>query len=293
MRALRRLLGCVLLIAAAALPVTTAPASATPPAPNCGGVLTLPKSGGGTWQCSFAEEFAGSALDATWAPVTSSQSGLAYGGGCFTNWPGNISVSDGYLHLTAREESTPFTCITNTGVITTRYSTGQIASTGHFAQQYGVFAVRAKFPQATVAGLQSSLWMWPQNLATTGLHGEIDIAEEYSSNPTYVIPYVHYDYDPNTTNIFTGTNVATRACRLGLTDAFHTYVAEWTHSTITIYIDGAVCLTDNLVPSGTSPFDQPFFVALSQALGSGSNAFQPGVTPLPATTLVDWVRAWH
>jgi hypothetical protein len=33
-------------------------------------------------------------------------------------------------------------------------------------------------------------------------------------------------------------------------------------------------------------------VELTQALGSGSNAFMAGSTPLPATTEIDWVRAW-
>jgi hypothetical protein len=49
-------------------------------------------------------------------------------------------------------------------------------------------------------------------------------------------------------------------------------------------------------PSPTSPaWSHPFFVVLTQALGveGTGNAFQPGVTPLPATTEVDWVRVWQ
>jgi hypothetical protein len=41
------------------------------------------------------------------------------------------------------------------------------------------------------------------------------------------------------------------------------------------------------------PFDQPFFVALTQALGQNGNAFDPNTTPLPATTQVDHVRVWR
>jgi hypothetical protein len=40
------------------------------------------------------------------------------------------------------------------------------------------------------------------------------------------------------------------------------------------------------------PFDKPFFIALTQALGLYTNNYTPGVTQLPATTLVDYVRAW-
>ena len=44
--------------------------------------------------------------------------------------------------------------------------------------------------------------------------------------------------------------------------------------------------------TGSEPFDQPFFIALTQALGVGTNHFTPGTTELPATTQIDWVRAW-
>jgi len=41
-----------------------------------------------------------------------------------------------------------------------------------------------------------------------------------------------------------------------------------------------------------APFDQPFFIALTQALGQGANAFDPSSTPLPATMEIDWVHVW-
>jgi hypothetical protein len=42
-----------------------------------------------------------------------------------------------------------------------------------------------------------------------------------------------------------------------------------------------------------APFDRPFFLAFTAALGTeGSDAFQPGTAPLPATMKIDWVRAW-
>ena len=255
--------------------------------------MVLYKTNGTRWKCTFDDEFNGTSLDAAkWTPVSSSQSGVAYGGACFTNWPGNISVASGYLRLTARKEVKVFSCATARGVMSTRYSTGQVATINRFAQTYGMFAVRAKFPQAIISGLQSSLWMWPQNLATTKLHGEIDIVENFSQNPSNVVPYIHYTYSRATVNLQASVNVPTRVCQIAHTNVFHTYAAQWSHSRITIYVDGLVCLVDNLQPAGTSPFDQPFFVALSQALGSSPNAFLPSATPLPATTQVDWVRVW-
>jgi hypothetical protein len=39
-------------------------------------------------------------------------------------------------------------------------------------------------------------------------------------------------------------------------------------------------------------FDQPFLISLTQALGIDTNAFRPWITPLSATTSIDYVRGW-
>ena len=134
--------------------------------------------------------------------------------------------------------------------------------------------------------------MWPVNNPT----GEIDIAEWYSQYPDRVIPYLHYAYNGSKVtsyNPLSGTNVVTNNDFLVKdVNAFHEYAVEWTPTTITITVDGRIVLTDRLAASGTSPFDQPFFMLLTSCLGSATNAFDPQTTPLPATTQVDWVRAW-
>ena len=257
--------------------------------------VSLPKSGGGSWTCTFDDEFDGSALDtSTWMPITTAGNGLANGPACWVDSPSNISVSGGTLNLTARKDEQPFTCPSKKGAFTTQYSSGQVATYGKFAQTYGRFSVRASFPAATVAGLQSSLWMWPQNNMTTGLTGEIDIAEVYSIYADRAIPYLHYAYDPTTVDAASGTNVVTNNyCLIQNVNAFHEYTLEWTPTTMTIRYDGATCLVDHYRTVGASPFDQPYFVALTSALGIGGNAYDPDTTPLPATTRIDWVRAWR
>jgi beta-glucanase (GH16 family) len=246
------------------------------------------------WTCTFADDFDGTALNpAKWSAVTSASSGLTAGPGCYVDSPQNIAVYDGALHLTARQEAAPFTCPSAKGAFTTQYSSGQVATVGKFFQTYGRFAVRAAFPAATVAGLQSTLWLWPQNPLAAGTVGEIDFAEWYSSYPDRVIPYVHYLYSPSSVNPLLGTNVVTNnGCVIGDASAFHEYVTEWTSSSIVVKIDGQTCLVDRYHAWGPNPFAQPYFVALTQALGIGNNAFVPGTTPLPATTTVDYVRVW-
>jgi len=286
--------------------VAAAPADADRPqtgARSAGGTTcagpTLHKADGAAWTCTFDDEFTGSRLDpAHWMPVTSSVSGLIAGGsgasmGCYTASANNIAVRGGHLDLTARKESRPLSCTSLGGAFSTRYTAGQVASTRRFSQTYGRFAIRAKFPAATVAGLQSTLWLWPQDAAATGLNGEIDVAEEYSRYADRVIPTLHYAYDPTTVDTATDTNVATNYnCMISNVSAFHEYALEWTPTTMTFSYDGKTCLVDNVKAAGPSPFDQPYFVILTQTLGIGTNVFDPARTPLPATTQVDWVRAW-
>src|SRR5258708_1406230 len=67
---------------------------------------------GGSWTCTFDDEFSGTSLDTTkWLPQETWNSGYTSGlTACFVNSPDNISVSSGLLHLTALQTPSPFTC---------------------------------------------------------------------------------------------------------------------------------------------------------------------------------------
>ena len=263
-----------------------------PPPPSCGSVQ-IAKPTGGYWTCTFGDDFNGTSLDTTkWAVQNTAGSGFHSGPECFVNSPDNIKVSGGYLNLTVRKEAAPFSCASPTGAYTTQYTSGMVFTYGKFSQTYGRFEVNAKFPAQTVAGLQESLWLFPVNYAKFGLwplSGEIDIAEQYSAFSDRVIPYVHY------VPSFVDYNVTNNKCYL-TSNAFHSYAVEWTASTITVIYDGKTCITDTWNPASPllkpEPFNQPFFLSLTQALGIGANAFNAATTPLPATTQVDYVRVW-
>jgi beta-glucanase (GH16 family) len=254
----------------------------------------VPKGTGGYWQCTFSDDFEGTSLDRSkWVPQRTDTSAYTNGPtACFVDSPNNISVSDGTLRLTAREEPAPFDCA---GLFTTRYTSGMVSTAlGRFSQTYGRFEVRAKISPAQVKGLHTALWLWPVDSSRFGTFpasGEIDLAEMYSQYPDRAIPYIHYNAaatDPNVTNT---------SCLISNLASFHTYTLEWSASTMKISYDGKTCLVDHWNPasplSGSQPFDQPFFIALTQALGVGTNEFDPATTPLPATTEVDYVRAWR
>lgn len=263
--------------------------------PNCGSTQ-IPKSTGGYWKCSFADDFDGASLNRSkWIPQQTDESGYTSGlTACFVDDSKNVSVSEGTLKLTAREESAPFTCTNPNGDFETRYTSGMVSTHGIFSQTYGRFEARLKISPAQVKGLQTSFWLWPTDAGRYGNYpasGEIDIAETYSQYPDRAIPYIHYNHDepdPNVTN---------NSCMISDPAAFHTYAAEWTEDSIKIIFDGETCLINRWNPAAPltnpQPFDQPFFVILTQALGIPTNAFDPETTPLPATTEVDYVRVWE
>jgi beta-glucanase (GH16 family) len=165
-----------------------------------------------------------------------------------------------------------------------------------FHQTYGRFEIRALLPQATVAGLDEALWMWPVNDKLYGSwpgSGEIDISETWSSHPTLAVPWIHYNFDPSTVNATTHTNTYHALCQISPTQ-WNDYVLTWSPAKLTVSINGQTCLDDNYAASGLNspkPFDQPFFIALTQGLDNP--AFNPSTAPLPATLSVDYVRAWR
>ena len=257
----------------------------------CGGHPSVVVDGR-SWPCTFDDEFTGTSLDPSkWIPQQTATSAYHSGMECFENSPDNVSVSGGLLNLTVEQTPTPFVC-PSLPPYPTQYTSGMVTSYKRFNQAYGLFEVRAKISSATEQGLQTSFWLYPARL-TYGpwpASGEVDIAELFSQYPNLAIPSVHYnnsDNDPNATN---------HSCVIGDPGQFHTYAVTWTSQSMTFTYDGRTCLVDRWNPAAPQvrpqPFDQPFFICLTQALGIRTNLFVPGVTPLPATTSVDWVRVW-
>ena len=271
----------------------TAPTEAASAAPRdpCGG--SLDKADGGAWTCTFYDEFTGSQLDRTkWLPQRSDVSGFTRGYECYLDDKDNVSVSFGSLRLTARKEPKPFDC----GGTTMQYSSGMVSTYQLWSQMYGRYEIRARFPATKVNGLHEALWLWPADSNRYGKHpssGEIDIVENYSASRTKVIPYVHYDTrepDPTITN---------NECYIADVSQWHKYVLEWSPAGMKVFYDGKLCLDHQLDPAeplvAPQPYDQPFILIFTQALGTMGTpfSFQPGKTPLPATTQVDYVRVWQ
>lgn len=293
MRYLSRWAGVVLLVVSVIGMGSPASAAPQPKAqtPDCG--ATVDKEDGKTWRCTFADEFNGKAIDeAKWQPLLTEATNLHGSEDCWVANENTIAVADGSLRLTSRREDNPFTCTKATGdTYETQISSGSVTSYGKFAQTYGRWEIRARFPEITLPGAQGTLWLTPAG-GTSGASaatGEIDLAEFYSLYPDRVVPYIHYNLSS------LDSTVTNTTCMVSDPWNFHTYSMVWTAGHIVIAIDGTACVDHKIHAAkpltGSQPFDQPFVINLTQTMGLGNNAPIEG-TPLPLTTEVDYVRVW-
>lgn len=265
--------------------ITTAVLSAAP-RDACGGGIAKP--GGGYWSCSLVENFSGSRLnDALWAPVVQPGDSEL----CMVDNPRTVSVGGGRLRLSIIKTDARTACPARPDGSRASYAGGWVSSFYRWSQQYGRIEARIKVQWANQPGLHEAFWLWPDvrhgAAAPWPASGEIDVMETFSSHPGLAVPYLHYGADDNGGAV-PGLNTSwSCAAPRG---AWHTYVLEWTATRVAILIDGKTCLVNT---AAAPSYRKRFILNFTQFVGgSGSNVFRPGVTRLPATMEVDYVRAW-
>ncbi|MFL6157084.1 MAG: family 16 glycosylhydrolase, partial [Marmoricola sp.] len=277
----------------------TIAAAAPPPAPTCGDEPDPVKADGTSWQCTYDDEFDESTLDRQfWVPQVTATSGATTGTSsmyaCAADTPDTIAVDGGYLNLSLVELPAPVRCGKGK---TSKYAYGQVMHYQTFSQTYGKYEVRAKVPDLSDPGAQETFWLWPtkNSYGSWPASGEIDFAELYSRYADTDKPYIHYY--PGTTQSGTNKNVTTARCPINVGE-FNTYGLEWRAGQLKILLNGEVCMIDDYssalaaLHGASSPFDKPFFLALTQAMGTTGNLYDTALVPDKVTTQIDYVRIW-
>jgi beta-glucanase (GH16 family) len=279
-----------------AIAIVSAP---PPPAPICGGDPDPVKADGTSWVCTYDDEFSGTTLDRHfWVPQVTATSGATTGTSsmyaCSADTPDTIGVHDGNLDLSLVELPAAVKCGKGK---TSKYAYGQVMHYQTFSQTYGKYEVRAKMPDVDVPGVQETFWLWPNKNSYGNWpgSGEIDFAELYSRYADTNKPFIHYY--PGATTAGTNNNVTTARCPINVGE-FNTYGLEWAPGRLTILLNGNVCMIDDYSSAlatlygKTSPFDKPFFLSLTQAMGTTGNVYDTTLVPDKVTTQIDYVRIW-
>jgi len=166
---------------------------------------------------------------------------------------------------------------------TCEYSSAQLDTKGHFQQQYGLFAADIKLPRGR--GLWPAFWMVGANTGQVSPadSGEIDVVEINNQSPANVITaFAHLHNQPQYTPMYTLSTP--------LSAAYHVYEVDWTSSGITFLVDGHAY--GNVATQAGPPFNQPFYLILSLAVGGKWPGSPDSSTVFPNQMDVAWIRAY-
>jgi beta-glucanase (GH16 family) len=239
----------------------------------------------GDWHIVWSDEFNGSSINTNiWTfdlgngpPAGWGNSELEY----YTSRPENAYVSNGLLHIVARQETT-------NGFF---YTSARMKTQGLFSRTYGRFEFRVKLPHGL--GFWPALWFLGTNITSVGWPGcgEIDLMENMGSNLATVQGSLHSGSDATAIYNLPG----------GVVTDFHTYMLEWTTNCLNWYVDGILYETQTSWSSSIgpypAPFDRPFFILMNLAIG-GNYLGNPSMgtinanTTFPGEIQVDYVRIY-
>src|SRR5215813_11070909 len=205
----------------------------------------------------------------------------------YTNRAANAQIKGGSLVITAQKET-----YTGTDRITREYTSARLKTLGLFSQAYGRFEARIKIPAGQ--GMWPAFWMMGDNIATVNWPkcGEIDVMENIGKEPDKVHGSLH---GPSNSGITTDTTSTATLAGGKYADDFHVYAVEWEPTEIRFYVDSnnyATFKKADWPPTGTWPFDRPFFILLNVAVGGDWPGSPDATTQFPQQMQVDYVRVY-
>jgi beta-glucanase (GH16 family) len=198
----------------------------------------------------------------------------------YTDRTENITVQNGVLIISAKEES----------FAGSNYTSARILTKGKFEQTYGRFEARIRLPYGQ--GMWPAFWLlgdesnadsWPDI-------GEIDIMEYRGQNPTTILGSLH---GPG----YSGGLAITKSYTLKndrFDTGFHVFGIEWGPEYIHYYVDDV--LYNQITPAdvpGDWVFDHPFYIIINLAVGGDFVGPPNNETMFPQTMLVDYVRVYQ
>jgi beta-glucanase (GH16 family) len=199
----------------------------------------------------------------------------------YTDRTENVKVENGFLLITAQEESFEGAS----------YTSSRLTTKGLLEQQYGRFEARIRLPYGQ--GLWPAFWMLGADIDTNPWPacGEIDIMENAGSKPTEVSGAVHGPGYSGGAPILKKYNLENDRFDTG----FHIFGIEWGPEYINYYVDDV--LYNQITPddvTGEWVFDNgPFFIIINLAVGGLFDGPPNAETVFPQTMVIDYVRVYQ
>ncbi len=197
----------------------------------------------------------------------------------YTDRSDNVTVQNGVLLITAREESFE-------GSV---YTSARLITKDKFEQRYGRFEARIRLPYGQ--GIWPAFWMLGADIDENPWPGagEIDIMEYRGQEPTVLIGSMHgpgYSAGEAISKEYELTNDR-------FDTGFHIFGIEWGPEYVNFYVDDVLYnqITPEDVP-GPWVFNKPFYILMNVAVGGTFVGSPDEETVFPQTMLVDYVRVY-
>ena|SRR5438105_11215395 len=227
---------------------------------------------------AFTDSFSPGSLDGTrwetcypWA----AGSGCTNEGNRELEWylPGQVSVSGGALHLTARRD--PVLGAVHRGASRWfPYRSGMVTTAGHFDFTYGLVEFEARAPAGR--GLWPALWLLPSDRSWPP---EVDIMEAFGDLTDQVTVTYH-----RTPSVALRTAVPVS----DLTERWHSYALDWRPDSLTWYVDHRpVFAVQGDVPH------KPMYLLATLAVSGDAQHAPDRTTPASASFDIAQVRVWQ
>jgi beta-glucanase (GH16 family) len=197
----------------------------------------------------------------------------------YTDRAKNVVVQNGYLIITADQES----------FNGSSYTSARLLTKGKFEQTYGRVEARMRLPWGQ--GLWPAFWMLGADIDSVPWPGcgEIDIMEVRGQAPTILVGSVH---GPG----YSGGEAVSKSYTLQndrFDTGFHVFGIEWGPTYINYYVDNV--LYNQITPAdvpGEWVFNKPFYMLINLAVGGNFVGPPNSSTVFPQTMLVDYVRVY-
>ncbi len=220
----------------------------------------------------FEEQFEGGSVDAgRWqvADWPASNNGeLQY------YHPGQVSVSDGSLKLTANRDWN--------WTFGREWNSGNIRTWEEWS--YGRVEVRARVPWGR--GFWPAIWLLPRT-APWPAGGELDIMEARGDLPWRISSAVHWGWD------VANHQYVSQAYESGANfqDGYHVYAMEWDVGTVGFFVDGVEHM--RVYEPAVGIPGTPKSIVLNLAVGGNYPGYPDGSTPDTGVFEIDYVRVWQ
>jgi beta-glucanase (GH16 family) len=262
----------------------------------------------GPWTPTLIEDFSGTSLNTSlWHPRINETHCAPCELELYVD--SALAVANSNLIITTAREQ-----ILGPGGKLFNFSSGWVDSKGSFAQEFGIFEVRAKLPAQNAPGAWPAHWLMPASDVCWPVGGEIDIMEA-TSNP--VLNQVYGSYRWGTAcggdkQVLPGAAFPPLgAPPIDWAAEYHTFSVWWNASALSFYVDGTLYETktsaqvcgvaaDN--PAAESHPPPPLPLQVNLPTGPMYIILNTAVAPYmppgpdakyPTTHTVDWVQVWQ